>query len=58
MDNKQKLQSEIKTYIFYREDGFYPIDLPKDTLQDNIDCNEGTLKVTDIYGEVLWEKEV
>lgn len=45
-------------YIFYRADMFYPLNLKDD--EDaiaNAECNEGTTKVEDIYGNVIWIKK-
>lgn len=51
-------------YIFFREDGFYPIEMPREMLEkhgeakciaDNAILNKGTLKVEDIHGKVIWQ---
>lgn len=41
-------------FIFFREGVFYPIEIPADQLQANIDHNPGTLRVEDLHGNVLW----
>lgn len=44
------------TYIFFREDMFYPINLKND--EDaiaNAECNAGTIRVEDVFGNVIWE---
>lgn len=41
-------------YIFFREDGWYPIEIDPDTLQQNIELNPGTIRVEDINGNVVW----
>ena len=51
----------MKTYIFHREDGFYPIELEDDNdAIANAEFNQGTVKVTtmgpDKKEEVVWEK--
>ena len=51
----------MKTYIFHREDGFYPIELEDDNdAIANAEFNHGTVKVTtmgpDKKEEVVWEK--
>ena len=51
----------MKTYIFHREDGFYPIELEDDNdAIANAELNPGTVKVTttgpDKKEEVVWEK--
>lgn len=45
-------------YIFYRDDMFYPLFL--EGIEDaiaNAECNEGTTKVEDIYGNNIWVKK-
>ena len=45
-------------YIFYREDMFYPLNLKDDAdAIANAECNEGTTKVEDIHGNVIWLKK-
>lgn len=44
------------TYIFFREDMFYPIYLKND--EDaiaNAECNAGTIRVEDGFGNVIWK---
>ena len=45
-----------KTYLFFREERFfYPIDLPGDwSIEDNVKCNPGTIRVETVDGKVLW----
>ncbi len=46
---------EWRTYIFYREGMWYPIDLPPSTIADNAERNPGTLRIEDaLTGEVVW----
>jgi len=49
-------KKKLKVYIFYRANGFYPIELKddKDAIE-NAECNAGTLKVTDMNGKIIWE---
>ena len=55
MITTNKLNSLPELFIFFREDGFYPILLPKETVVDNAECNPGTLRVENgITGEVVW----
>lgn len=55
-EEAKKLQSEIRPYTFHRKEGWYQVQIPKDTVEDNAKCNPGTLKVTDaLTGEVVWE---
>lgn len=41
-------------FIFFREQGWYPVEIPADQLQRNIDLNPGTIRVEDMQGNVLW----
>ena len=47
----------IQRYIFFREDGFYHVDLPEDSVMANIELNPGTVQVVTMYGVVIWRKE-
>lgn len=50
--------TKTETFIFFREGGmFYPIDIPPETVIDNVNCNPGTLKVEDIHGKIIWAAE-
>lgn len=41
--------------IFFRESGFYVIDLPADDdLNEHARLNPGTLRIEDAVGNVLW----
>lgn len=51
----QKLASPMRTYIFFRADSFYPLQMPSATVADNAECNHGTLRVEDAEtGEIVW----
>jgi hypothetical protein len=54
MTNEEKMNTSAKVYVFHREDGFYFVEIPEGTLQDNIDRNPGTIRVEDLEGNVLW----
>lgn len=55
MNNEEKLATPVRTFLFFREGGFYQLQLPEATVSDNADCNPGTLKVVDAAtGEVVW----
>ena len=42
-------------YLFFRAEGFYPIELRDDAdARANAECNPGTLKVETAIGEVVW----
>ncbi len=32
-------------FLFFRNEGFYPVEIPPEDLQDNITANPGTLRV-------------
>lgn len=53
-EQQRKLASPVETFIFIRADGFYPLELPCETVADNAECNPGTLRVENIKGEVVW----
>lgn len=49
----------MKEYIFFREDGFYSIGLLNDIdAIENAECNIGTIRVEDVYGNIIWEKQL
>lgn len=55
MTNEEKLNSPKKLFLFIREEGFYPLELPEATVADNAICNPGTLRVEDaLTGEIVW----
>lgn len=54
------------TYIFYRAEGFYPIELPDEWLaiygeakyvKDNAEANPGTLKIERLDGTTVWQPQ-
>jgi len=48
----------MNTYIFYIETGFYELGLLNDIdAVENAKCNQDTIKITDDFGNVIWEKE-
>lgn len=61
MRNLQAMPRHISNVlIFFRGDMFYPIDaLPgidlKQQAKDHAECNPGTLRVEDVFGNVLWQ---
>ena len=58
MTNDEKLASPKRLVIFVRENGFYPLELPEATIEDNAKCNPGTLRVEDaLTGEILWQND-
>lgn len=46
------------TFLFFRDEGFYPVEIPPEDLQDNITCNPGTLRVRhmteDGFSPLVW----
>lgn len=55
LTKEEKLASPKRLFLFVRNDGFYPIELPEDTVADNAECNKGTIRVIDAKtGEVVW----
>jgi hypothetical protein len=46
------------TYIFFRKDGFYPIEETDDArIIEHIKLNPGTLKVEDCAGRLIWSQD-
>lgn len=45
-----------KLYVFFRKEGFYPLELPNDdaAIADHVAANPGTIRVEDICGNVVW----
>ena len=59
MTHKEKLASKKRLFFFIRADGFYPLELPEDTVVDNAECNPGTLRVEDAQtGEIVWSNSL
>lgn len=55
LTREEKLASPKRLFLFVREEGFYPLELPELTVADNAECNPGTLRVEDAKtGEVVW----
>lgn len=45
-----------RTYIFFRQDDFYFIELrDNEDAIENAKCNTGTIRVEDLFGNVIWE---
>ena len=58
MTPPEKYASPKRIFIFFRKDGFYPVELPEDTVADNAIANPGTLSVVDaITGKAVWVEE-
>lgn len=43
-----------RLYLFYREEGFYPVPLNPTSVKANIDHNPGTLRVDDALIGPVW----
>lgn len=55
----EKLASPKRLFIFFREEGFYPLELPELTVKENAECNPGTLRVEDATtGEIVWQAHI
>jgi hypothetical protein len=51
-----KIPKTKKVYIFFREEGFYPLELwGNDDARKNAEANPGTLKVEDTKGNTIWK---
>jgi hypothetical protein len=51
-----KLKSPKKSFVFFRAEGFYIVEIPEATLEDNVKSNPGTVRVETIEGEIVWLK--
>lgn len=52
-----------ETVIFFRQQGFYPVQLSglkstEDEVPDHVALNPGTIRVEDMDGNVIYPKEV
>jgi hypothetical protein len=46
------------TYLFIRKEHFYPIELEDDEeARRHAELNPGTVRVEDIYGNVIWRQQ-
>ena len=53
--NDMNEQPKKRIVIFFREAGFYPLELPRsDDIGAHAKANPGTLRVEDVDGNVLW----
>jgi len=49
------LLASYKTYIFFREEGWYPVECrDDDEVPEHVALNPGTLKVEDTHGRLVW----
>ena len=52
---KPEQRGPMRLVIFFRADGFYPLELPDtDDLSAHAGSNPGTLRIEDASGNVLW----
>lgn len=55
IENCEKLASPKRTFLFFRDNGFYTLDLPEATVSENAKCNPGTICVRDAMTmEIVW----
>lgn len=47
----------LETFIFFRESVFYPVEIPRSQILENVELNPGTLRVEDIQGTVVWRPQ-
>lgn len=47
----------FEPFIFVRKEGFYVIEIPRETVLDNVICNPGTIRVEDFAGNILFEEK-
>lgn len=45
----------METFIFFRDIGWYPVEIYRDQVIANVNLNPGTLKVEDMQGNIVWE---
>ena len=51
-------QQVRKVVIFFRKEGFYPIEVREDEdLSKHAELNPGTLRIEDIDGNILWRPQ-
>lgn len=41
--------------VFFRDSGFYVVDIMPGTAAEHAALNPGTIKVEDVVGNILWE---
>ena len=52
------LGEEVNTYVFYRDEMFYMIELMDDAdAVANAECNPGTRRVEDMRGNQVWSEK-
>lgn len=51
-----KLRGDRQVFLFFRKEGFYPVEIPADQVLANVELNPGTLKVTKADGvTIVWQ---
>lgn len=46
----------MKTYLFFRLEGFYPVQYPNDAEAiKGAEANKGTMRVETVSGRVIWK---
>lgn len=51
-------EPRFETYLFFRAEGFYPVQITKESAPANIACNPGTLKVEACAGDLSGQNKV
>jgi hypothetical protein len=47
----------LQIFIFFRKEGWYPIEIPPEQLIANVEHNPGTLRVEDLDGNIVWRPQ-
>ena len=51
-------QDQTRIVVFFRKGGWYPINVREDEdLSKHVELNPGTIRIEDIYGNVLWRAQ-
>ena len=52
-------QPDLKPYIFFRKEGWYPVGCKGDAeVIAHVELNPGTIRVEDVNGRVVWKQTV
>lgn len=49
--------SKLKEFVFFREDIFYVVEIPPESVAKNAEMNPGTIKVETIDGKKVWPND-
>lgn len=53
-ENKAPSELILEPFVFFREDHFYVVEIPREQVLANVELNPGTIRVEDIAGNVIW----